>query len=124
MTDQQAAPKPLPYSPVRIAGGLIFTAGQVGRDMNTLEIEDGIEAQTRKAMDNLKFHLENNNSSIDKVVKFVVYLTDMSDYAKMNDVYASYLSEPYPARTCIAVKELPRLGDIDLVVEIEAIASL
>lgn len=121
MTD---TPKPLPYSPVRKAGDLIFTAGQIGRDAQSLIIEEGIEAQTKKCMENIAMHLENNGASINDVVKFNIYLTDMSDYAKMNDVYASFLSEPYPARTCVAVKELPRLGDIELVVEIEAIASI
>ena len=121
---EQTKPKPLPYSPVRIAGDLIFTAGQIGRDPETLIIEEGIENQTKKCMENLKMHLEKNGSSINNVIKFNVYLTDMADYAAMNDVYASFLSEPYPARTCIAVKELPRLGDIDLIVEIEAIATI
>lgn len=121
---EQTKPKPLPYSPVRIAGDLIFAAGQIGRDPETLIIEEGIENQTKKCMENLKMHLEKNGSSINNVIKFNVYLTDMADYAAMNDVYASFLSEPYPARTCIAVKELPRLGDIDLIVEIEAIATI
>ena len=114
---------PLPYSPVRQAGDLIITAGQIGRDAKTLVIESGIEAQTKKCMENIDMHLKSQGSDISKVVKFVVYLTDMGDYSAMNDVYASFLSEPYPARTCIAVKELPRLGDIDLIVEIEAIAT-
>ena len=119
----QITPKPLPYSPVRQAGDLIITAGQLGRDAKTLVIESGIEAQTKKCMENIDMHLKSQGSDISKVVKFVVYLTDMGDYSAMNDVYASFLSEPYPARTCIAVKELPRLGDIDLIVEIEAIAT-
>ena len=119
----QITPKPLPYSPVRQAGDLIITAGQIGRDAKTLVIESGIEAQTKKCMENIDMHLKSQGSDISKVVKFVVYLTDMGDYSAMNDVYASFLSEPYPARTCIAVKELPRLGDIDLTVEIEAIAT-
>lgn len=122
MTD--TTPKPLPYSPVRKAGDLLFTAGQIGRDAKTLVIEEGIEAQTKKCMENIAMHLENNGASINDVVKFNIYLTDMGDYAKMNDVYATFLSEPYPARTCVAVKELPRLGDIELVVEIEAIATV
>lgn len=121
---EQVKPKPLPYSPARKVGDLIFTAGQVARDAQTFEISQGIEAQTRKCMENMKMHLENNGSSLENVVKFTVYLTDMSDYAAMNDVYAQYVSEPYPARTCIAVKELPRLGDIDLIIEIEAIATV
>ena len=119
----QITPKPLPYSPVRQAGDLIITAGQIGRDAKTLVIESGIEAQTKKCMENIDMHLKSQGSDISKVVKFVVYLTDMGDYSAMNDVYASFLREPYPARTCIAVKELPRLGDIDLIVEIEAIAT-
>lgn len=119
------APKPLPYSPARISGNLVFTAGQVGWDPDTFEAQPGIEPQMHQAMKNLKYHLENNGSSLSDVIKITVFLTSMDDYAKCNEIYAQYVTEPYPSRTAIAVKELPRVvPGVDLVVEIEAIAEL
>ncbi len=117
-------PAPLPYSPTRRSGNLLFSAGQIGRDPETGHAKPSIEDQTHQAMKNLSEHLENGGASLAGVIKTTVYLTDMGDYAKFNDVYASYFSEPYPARTCIAVKELPRVADVDLIVEIEAIAEI
>ena len=113
---------PLPYSPIRQAGNLLFTAGQIGRNPDTLIAEPGIEPQMHQTMKNLIYHLENNGSSLSDVVKITIFLTNMDDYAKCNEIYAQYVTEPYPARTAIAVAELPRVADVDLVVEIEAIA--
>jgi 2-iminobutanoate/2-iminopropanoate deaminase len=115
--------KALPYSPARRVGNLVFTAGQIGRDPGTGVTESGIEAQTKQTMANLRTHLENNGSSLNSVVKITAYLADMDDYAAFNDIYETYFEEPYPARTCVAVKELPRVGDVPLVVEVEAIAT-
>lgn len=115
--------KPLPYSPARRVGDLVYTAGQIGRNPDTMVVDKGIEAQTRQTMENLRSHLENNGSSLSDLIKVTVYLADMGDYAQFNDIYEEYVVEPYPARTCIAVKELPRISDIDLIVEIEAIAQ-
>ena len=114
----------LPYSPARVAGNLVFTAGQIGRDPDTLEAKPGIVAQMHQAMNNLKFALENNGSSLSELIKVTIFLTDMDDYSKCNEVYSDYISEPYPARTAIAVKELPRVSDVELVVEIEAVAQM
>lgn len=113
---------PLPYSPIRQAGNLLFTAGQIGRNPDTLIAEPGIEPQMHQTMKNLIYHLENNGSSLSDVVKITIFLTNMDDYAKCNEIYAQYVTEPYPARTAVAVAELPRVADVDLVVEIEAIA--
>ncbi|MFN8015540.1 MAG: RidA family protein [Acidimicrobiia bacterium] len=112
----------LPYSPARKAGNFIFTAGQIGRDPETLEAKAGIEDQMHQTMKNLKLHLENNGASFSDVIKINIYLTNMDDYEKCNEIYAQYVTEPYPARTAIAVKELPRVADVDLVVEIDAVA--
>ncbi len=114
--------KPLPYSPYIQAGDFVFTAGQIGRDPVTLEAKPGIEAQTRQTMENLKSHLSASGCSMDDVVKITAYLTSMDDYPAFNDVYETYFNEVFPARTCIAVSELPRVADVDLVVEIEAVA--
>ena len=115
---------PLPYSPARRVGNLIFTAGQIGRDPDTLKAEPGIEPQMHQVMKNLKYHLENNGSSLSEVIKVTIFLTHMDDYAKCNDVYSQYVDEPYPARTAVAVRELPRVADVDLVVEVEAVAEI
>ncbi len=115
---------PLPYSPARRVGNLIFTAGQIGRDPDTLKAEPGIEPQMHQVMKNLKYHLENNGSSLSEVIKVTIFLTNMDDYAKCNDVYSQYVDEPYPARTAVAVRELPRVADVDLVVEVEAVAEI
>lgn len=114
----------LPYSPARVVGDLVFTAGQIGRDPDTLVAEPGIEPQMHQAMKNLKFHLENNGSSLSDVIKVTIFLTNMDDYAKCNEIYSSYVVEPYPARTAVAVAELPRVSDVELVVEIEAVAQI
>lgn len=115
--------KPLPYSPAVRVGELVFTAGQIGRDPDTLKAQAGIEAQTMQCMENLKTHLENNGSSLSDLIKVTAYLTSMDDYLAFNDIYEKFVSHPLPARTCIAVKELPRVSDVDLVVEIEAVAK-
>lgn len=118
-------PKTLPYSPVRIDGNLVFVAGQIGWDPDTFVAESGIELQLHQAMKNLKYHLENNGSSLSDVLKITIFLTNMDDYAKCNEVYAEYVTEPYPVRTAVAVSELPRVvPGVDLVVEVEAIAVL
>lgn len=117
-------PAPLPYSPARRAGNLLFTAGQIGRDPVSGHAKPGIEEQTHQAMKNLTTHLEANGCSLNDVVKFTIFLTDMGDYAALNEIYETYVSEPYPARTCVAVKELPRVADVDLIIEIEAIAEI
>lgn len=116
--------KPPPYSPVTIANDLVFVAGQVGKDFEAGTVSDSLEDQTHQALKNLRDHLEKNSSSMTNVVKTTIFLTDMGDYGVVNDIYASYFSEPYPSRSCVAVKELPRIADVDLVVEIEAIATL
>ncbi|HQZ15154.1 MAG TPA: Rid family hydrolase, partial [Acidimicrobiia bacterium] len=59
-----------------------------------------------------------------EVIKVTIFLTNMDDYAKCNDVYSQYVDEPYPARTAVAVRELPRVADVDLVVEVEAVAEI
>ncbi len=113
-----------PYSPARVAGNLVFSAGQIGKDPETLVVKPGLEPQMHQAMKNLKLHLENNGSSLEDIIKVTIFLTDMGDYAKCNEIYTEYVVEPYPARTAIGVKELPRVSDVELVVEVEAIAQV
>jgi 2-iminobutanoate/2-iminopropanoate deaminase len=108
-----------PYSQAIRAGNTVYLSGQLGIDPKTGKIVDGgIEAQTRQALENIKGVLFAAELSLASVVSTQVFLADMSDFAKMNGIYASYFAEPYPARVCVAVKQLPKDG----IVEIAAVA--
>ena len=113
------APKAIgPYEQAIKANGFIYTAGQIPIDPKTANFVEGdISAQTRQVLENLKAVLEAGGSSFDRVVKATVFLKNMADFAAMNDVYAQYLGSAKPARSTVAVAELPRgaLVEIDLV---------
>lgn len=109
-----------PYSHAVEAGQFVFLSGQSPVDPATETLVDGdIAAQTRRCMDNLMEVLDAAGLSADDVVKCNIYLTDMDDFAAMNAAYATYFSEPRPARTTVAVAGLP----LDARVEIELVAS-
>jgi len=109
-------------SPAVKIGSLVYTSGQVGTDPKTGELAGpGIEAQTKQVLDNIKMLLEAAGTSMDKVIKSLVFITDMKDFQAMNEVYKSYFPVDPPARSCIAVAALARP---DLIVEIEVIATL
>jgi len=116
------APAPLgPYSPAVKVGDFVFVSGQVPIDPSTGKlIETGIEEQVRQSLDNVKALLEASGSSLDKVVKVVVFIKDMDDFQAMNKVYAEYFTSAHPARSCVQVARLP----LDAMVEIEAIALI
>lgn len=120
IVSSEKAPKAIgPYSQAIRADNLIFTAGQLGLDPVAMElVPDGIEAQTRQALTNLKHVLESADSGLNYVVKTTVFLQDMNDFAKMNAVYAEFFSENPPARSTVQVAALPKGG----LVEIECIA--
>ncbi len=108
-----------PYSQANKFGNLVITSGQLPIDMATGAFPEGIEAQTKASLENVKTILENAGSSMDKVLKTTVFLKDMNDFAAMNGVYATFFSEgSYPSRSAIEVARLPK----DALVEIEAIA--
>jgi len=113
------APKAIgPYEQAIKANGFIYTAGQIPIDPKTGNfVEGGITAQTRQVLENLKAVLEAGGSSLDRVVKATAFLKNMADFAAMNEVYAQYLGSAKPARSTVAVAELPRgaLVEIDLV---------
>ncbi len=109
-----------PYSQAVEAGGMIYTSGMIPINPETGELVTGsAEQQAEQAISNLKNLLEAAGSSMDKVVKTVVFIRDMEDFAKINEVYAGYFSQPYPARSCVQVARLPK----DVAIEIEAIAE-
>lgn len=112
-------PRPAPpFSPGIRLGNLLFTAGQVGADVNG-KVPPDIRAQTRNTFENLKAVLAAGGSGLDKVLKVTVYVTDMNDFAAMNEVYRSYFTGDLPARTTIAVAALARP---ELHIEIEMVA--
>lgn len=108
-----------PYSVATKFRDLIFTAGQLGIDPATGDLVEGnIAGETRQALINLKNVLEAANSSLDKVLKTTVFLRDINDFTKMNDVYAEFFTEEFPARSAVQVAALPKNANV----EIEAIA--
>jgi 2-iminobutanoate/2-iminopropanoate deaminase len=114
-----AAPKAIgPYEQAIRIDGFVFTAGQIPIDPTSGNlVAGGIAEQTRRVLENLKAVLEAAGSSIDRVVKATVFLKNMADFAAMNDVYAEYFAGAKPARSTVAVAELPKgaLVEIDLV---------
>ncbi len=110
-----------PYSQAIRAGNLLFLSGQIPIDPATGNLVDGgIEAQTRQVFHNIGEILKAGGSSFDEVVTATVYLADMNDFAKVNEIYATYFSSPAPARATVQVARLPK----DCRVEIQVIASL
>ena len=117
VTDQ--APKATgPFSQAIISGNLIFTSGQIYLTTEGKLLEGTIEEQTHQIMKNLSAVLEKAGVSFAQVVKTTIYVTDMSMYGKINEVYGSYFSAPFPAREVICVKALP----LGAVIEISMIA--
>jgi 2-iminobutanoate/2-iminopropanoate deaminase len=112
-----------PYTPISRAGNLYFVSGQIGIDMDTKQAVADVAKQTHQAMQNLQNVLSTTSLDMSDVVKTTVFLADMDDFAAMNEVYETYFDAPRPARSTVAVKELPRVaGDTRLLVEIEAVA--
>lgn len=98
-----------PYSQAQVAGGMVFTAGQIALDPGTMEVVGSdVATQTEQVMRNLRGVLEAAGSSLDRVVKTTVFLQDMEDFAAMNEVYARFFGEHRPARSTVAVGGLPK----------------
>lgn len=114
------APKAIgPYSHAIIADDFIFLAGKIGTDPKTEKlVEGGIEAETEQTLKNIGAVLKASGSDFDQVVKATVFLADMNDFAKMNEIYGRYFKAPYPARSTVQVARLPR----DAKIEIEVVA--
>lgn len=111
-----------PYSPIRQAGNLYFVSGQVGIDPDSKESSESIEEQTRQALKNLTGVLESVGLSLGNVIKTTVFLRNMDDFEAVNGIYSSYFSGIPPARSCVAVSELPRVSNNTILIEIEATA--
>lgn len=108
-----------PYSQAVLVNGMLFTSGVIPIDpeTNTL-VEGGVTVQARQAIGNLKNLIEASGSSMDKVVKTTVFIKDMNDFGKINDIYKDLFTSDFPARSCVEVARLPK----DVLIEIEAIA--
>lgn len=108
-----------PYSQAVQAGQVIFCSGQIHLDPKTGELVTGdIEKMTMRVMDNLKAVLKEAGAGMEHVVKTTVYMTDLADFPKMNETYATYFKEPFPARATVQVAALPKGAKV----EIEAVA--
>ena len=114
----QKAPKAVgPYSQGIAAGNLVFTSGQLPLNPDTNTIPEGIEAQAKQSLDNVKAVLEAGGSSLDKAVKVTIFMKDLNDFGKVNTIYGTYFTKNPPARSCVQVARIPR----DALIEIEAI---
>ena len=117
-----AAPAALgPYSQAIKSGELVFLSGQIPLDPETMElVEGGIEEQTRQVFKNLRNVAEAAGSNLQNAVKLTIYLTDLGDFAQVNNIMAEHFNKPYPARATIQVSALPKQS----LVEIDAIVTV
>ena len=96
------------YSQAVRCGDTVYLSGQIGLDPATMQLVEGIDAQIKRVFDNLKAVAEAAGASLDAAAKLTIYLTDLAHFAKVNEVMAAYLTQPYPARAAIGVASLPR----------------
>ena len=121
MSTQKAPAAIGPYSQAIKVGNLVYTSGQIPIDPSTGNfVEGGIKEQTRQSLTNVQAILEEAGLTMGNVVKTTVFMADMNDFAEMNAIYAEFFSEPYPARSAVAVKTLPK----GALVEIEVVAAV
>ncbi len=117
-----AAPAAIgPYSQAVKVGNQVFLSGQIGLDPVTMEMVEGVEAQARRVFDNLAAVAEAAGGSFADVVKITIYLTDLANFGVVNEIMKSCFSEPFPARSTVGVRELPRgaLVEADLVLVLD-----
>lgn len=107
-----------PYSQAIEVNGIIYTSGMIPVIPATGEVVEGIEAQAEQALTNVKNLLESQGSGMEKVIKTTVFIKNMDDFTKINEIYAKFFEGAFPARSCVEVARLPK----DVLLEIEAIA--
>ena len=107
-----------PYSQAIEVNGMVYTSGVIPVNPETGVVPDGVEAQATQAFANLTNLIEAAGTDMSKVVKTTVFIKEMDDFATINQIYAKFFKEPYPARSCVEVARLPK----DVLLEIEAIA--
>lgn len=109
-----------PYSQAQIAGGFVFASGQIPIIPETGALAEGLEAQAHQVFRNISALLTAAGSDISHVVKTTVFIKDMNDFGRINEIYAQYFKAPFPARSCVEVARLPK----DVLLECEVIAEL
>ena len=108
-----------PYSQAIEVNGMIYTSGMIPIDPSTGELVTGsVEAQAEQAFENLCHLVEDSGSKVENIVKTTVFIKEMNDFGKINEIYKKYFKEPFPARSCVEVARLPK----DVLLEVEAIA--
>ena len=107
------------YSQAIEVNGMVFTSGVIPVDPQTGVIPATIEEQANQAFSNLKNLIEASGATIDKVIKTTVFIKEMNDFGKINEIYATYFKEPFPARSCVEVARLPK----DVMLEVEAVVA-
>ena len=116
-----AAPQAIgTYSQAIRCGDVVYLSGQIGLDPATMQMVDGIEAQIHRVFENLKAVAEASGGGLKDIVKLNVYLTDLKNFARVNEIMATYFQPPYPARAAVGVASLPR----GALIEIDAILSM
>ena len=105
------------YSQAVHAGGTLYLSGQIGLDPQTMEMADGFEAQAHQVFSNLRAVCTAAGGDLNDAVKLTVYLSDLANFAKLNEIMAGYFAEPYPARSAVGVSQLPK----DALIEIDAV---
>ncbi|MBB6623625.1 RidA family protein [Clostridium gasigenes] len=109
-----------PYSQGVIIGDLVYTSGQLPINPQTKVMESEIKSATKQSLENCKAILESAGTNLDNVIKTMVFVKDLKDFALVNEVYAEYFTKNFPARSCVQVAKLP----LDAMIEIEVIATL
>lgn len=108
-----------PYSQAIEVNGMVFTSGVIPVDPATGVIPEGVEAQATQAFTNLTNLVEASGAAMSQVVKATVFIKEMNDFGKINEIYAKFFKEPYPSRSCVEVARLPK----DVLLEVEAIVA-
>lgn len=102
-----------PYSQAVQVGDTVYLSGQIGLDPANMELVDGFEAQTERVFANLQAVAEAAGGSLAEVVKLTIYLTDLSNFARVNEIMVRHFAEPYPARAAVGVRELPKGAQVE-----------
>ncbi len=109
-----------PYSQAIVSGNMLYTSGQIPVDPATGNIPDGVEAQAHQVFKHIKSLLAAAGAQMSQVVKTCVFIQNMDDFATINEIYAQYFTEPYPARSCVEVAKLPK----GVLLEVETVTEL